>query len=169
VALKGRVVAVGALRPKLSIDDELEWFFNRAEGDMGLQSNFIDALEAEYERAFEGHLEAARRHREIRDRLRSIADSDAGVLQVAYEQRDWPEILVRRFGRLTGVIVRLACALDHWPSDRPAQQVVERARAEWLVPECAAGVGKTLGRLCNEAGARFSRASSAYEATRRPR
>jgi hypothetical protein len=164
-----RRISVADLGARTLENAELDWFFNEMESSLGLHSNFMAMLGRDSERTFEDYVEAARRRRRIRDRLVLIPDSDAGVLQCAYEQRAWPDVLVRRFGRLTGVIVRLACALDRWPSDRALQRVVEMARAEWLVPECVAGVGKTLGRLRTEAAARFSRASTAYEAARRRR
>jgi len=168
-SLKARLVSVAALRPKVS--DDLEWFFNMAECDMGDQSNYLAMLGLDGPGSGipspEDAAEAVHRHRRIRDRLLSIADSDAGVLQCAYEHHPWPQPLVRRFGHLTGVIVRLACALDYWPEDRREQRVLEMVRAEWLVPECVARVGRTLPRLRTEAEARLSRASAAFEATRR--
>jgi hypothetical protein len=95
--------------------------------------------------------------------LRAMQSSDAGVLQCAYELRAWPVALWDELGRLTGVVVRLACALDHFPEDRRAQQVIEMARASWLAQQCpVSAFDATVIRLRREAQARFARAHHAY-------
>ncbi len=39
-----RITTVGQLRPAMAVDDELDWFFNRAACDMGDQSNYLAML-----------------------------------------------------------------------------------------------------------------------------
>jgi hypothetical protein len=39
-----RAPCIHELRPTRAIDQELEWFFNRAESDMGLRSNFLASI-----------------------------------------------------------------------------------------------------------------------------
>jgi hypothetical protein len=99
--------------------------------------------------------------------LKAIAGSDAGVLQAAYEERSWPAELFQALGRVTGVYVRLACALDRWPEDRASQQVVEMARAEWLVSSGELRPGnRAFVTRRRDAEIRFARAHRAYGAAR---
>jgi len=165
--------AIHMLRPTPIVDTELDWFFNRAECDMGVSSNFHDVLQPRLERSErvtpEDAAEASHAHRTIRRWLLAIPDSDAGVLQAAYEQRDWPSSLVDELGRITGVVVRIACALDRWPAERPAQRVVEMARAHWLESHCSKWRGRgfeTLLRLRREGEVRFAKAHHAYAIVR---
>jgi hypothetical protein len=165
------VTSIRQLRPKVSLDDELDWFFNRAECDMGNQSNYLAMLGRHGPGSLmpspEDAAEAAHRARRIRGWLRAMASSDAGVLQCAYELRDWPVALWDALGRLTGVVVRLACALDGVLEDRKALQVIEMARADWLAEQTAhAAIDTTLIRLRREAQARFARAHEAYTVVR---
>jgi hypothetical protein len=162
---------VDMLRPTPTVDAELEWLFHRLESGGGIPSNFhaglnprlpdVDAVTPE-EAA-----EAARAQRTILGWLRAIPDAEAGVLQAAYEPRVWPARLADELGRITGVVVRLACALDPWPHDRDAQRFVERARAEWLASHATtARKDATLVRLRREAEMRFAKAHHAYSVVR---
>jgi hypothetical protein len=165
------VISIRELRPSVSLDEELDWFFNRAECDMGNQSNYL-AMLGHYGPGSampspEDAAEAAHRARRIRGWLRAMESSDAGVLQCAYELRDWPVALWDALGRLTGVVVRLACALDGISEDRRALQLLEMARADWLAGQCPhAAVDSTVIRLRREAQARFARAHHAYSRVR---
>ena len=146
------------LRPPPKIEEDLEWFFNRAESDMGARSNFPGNPQISPEDA----VEACHRYRRIRRWLTTIADSDAGVLQSAYELRPWPVVLYDALGRLTGVVVRIACALDYWPEDRWSQEAIEMARAAWLAAQSLSPANTTFVRLRRYAAARLSRAHAAY-------
>jgi hypothetical protein len=163
---------VHQLRPLPSVDEELDFFFNRAECEMGLSSNFEQALgprSTAARRSPEDAAEAAHRYRRIRTWLKAIADSDAGVLQAAYELRDWPVALFDQLGRLTGIVVRMACALDSMHADRRLQQLIEMARARWLVSSGAPlRQNASLARLRREAEVRFVRALHAYNTVRGP-
>jgi hypothetical protein len=167
------VFGVHMLRTRPMVDRELEWFFNRAECDMGIRSTFEATLGARCPQpeapSPEETVEAAHAYRTIRGWLRAIDDRDAGVLQVAYEIRPWPGALYDELGRLTGVVVRLACALDPWPADRRSQELIEMARAGWLESECEPyrryGVGP-LARLRREGEKRFAQAHHAYSVAR---
>ncbi len=161
--------AIDMLRPTPIVDTELDWFFNRAECDMGVGSNFHAVLDRHLARSErktpEDAAEASHAHRTIRRWLLAIPDADAGVLQAAYEQRDWPGALVDELGRITGVVVRIACALDAWPADLAGQRVIETARAHWLESHCAKGRGRgfeTLLTLRREGEVRFAKAHRAY-------
>jgi hypothetical protein len=154
------------LRPTRAIEEELEWFFNTAESDMGARSNFMAMIGRAVPITPEDAVEACSRYRRIRAWLKGIMDSDAGVLQAAYELRDWPVVLYDKLGRLTGIVVRLACALDRWPDQRGAQQALEMIRAGWLAAECSV-LNPTFSRLRGAAQVRFARAHLAYRTVRR--
>jgi hypothetical protein len=166
------VKRVDGLRQKPASDAELEWFFNEAECDMGIRSNFTrmlgPLLVAQDHPSPEDAAEAAHVYRRIRSWLRAISDGDAGVLQAAYEVQPWPERLRGELGRLTGVVVRLACALDPWPYDRRSQQIVEQARALWLTTQCRGPVWSfsPIFKLRRAAELRFAQAHHAYGAAR---
>jgi hypothetical protein len=155
-------IGVDQLRPSWAVEDDLEWFFNRAESDMGAQSNFQAVLGRHRPMTSEDMAEACHRHRRIRSRLKAIPDAEAGVLQAAYELRAWPVALYDKLGRLTGVVVRLACALDRWPDDRPSQQALEMVRAGWLLGQGLHPSNATLSRLRQEATVRLTRAHAAF-------
>ena len=172
-AASSRALAVHMLWPTPIVDTELDWFFNRAECDMGIRSNFHAALSQQLAPSEpvtpEDAAEASHAYRTIRGWLLAIPDADAGVLQAAYEQRAWPGSLVDELGRITGVVVRLACALDAWPADRSAQRLVETARAHWLESHCSKGRGRgfeTLVNLRREGEVRFAKAHHAYAVVR---
>jgi hypothetical protein len=164
-----RPLGVHVLRTRLVVDRELEWFFNRAECDMGIRSNFVSVLGNRHSGGDgptpEEAATAAHSYRRIRTWLLAIPDSHAGVLQAAYEIRPWPSALYDELGRLTGVVVRLACAQSPWPADRRSQELVEMARAGWLESECGPyrryGIGP-LARLRREGEKRFAQAHYAY-------
>jgi hypothetical protein len=167
------VKSVGGLRQRPAADVELEFFFNEAEVAMGIRSNYLrmlgPLLVAQDHPSPEDAAEAAHAYRRIRGWLRAIPDADAGVLQAAYEVQPWPERLHGELGRLTGVVARLACALDPWPYDRRSQQLVERARAEWLSAQCGAGLTWSfvpLVKLRRAAELRFAKAHHAYQVAR---
>jgi hypothetical protein len=167
----GRITSIGQLRPSEKVDRELDWFFNRAECDMGNQSNYLGMLGRHGPGSAmpspEDAAEAAHRARRINDCLTAMDSADAGVLRCAYELRDWPVPLWDALGRLTGVVVRLACALDRVPDTRHELQFLERARASWLTEVCScAPTDSTLLRLKFEAQARFARAHREYSRLR---
>ena len=164
------VTAVHALRAVPVVDTELEWFFNRVECDMGIRSNFQRSVgRPGDEPSPESAAEAAHSYRLIRRWLLSIPDAHAGVLQAAYVIRPWPPRLYDDLGRLTGIVVRLACALDPWPADTRSREVIEAARAEWLAIECERCRGFVFSpvvRLRRDAEKRFALARHAYAGAR---
>ncbi len=175
--MKGRVLgSVRQLRPSVGEDEELDWFFNRAECDMGNQSNYLAMLGRHGPGSAipspEDAVDAAHRARLIHRSLRAMDPTDAGVLQCAYELRPWPVVLWDQLGRLTGVVVRLACALDRLPTERRELQLLETARADWLAAQCSRAavdpaLDSTCVRLKREAQTRFERAHQAYRVARR--
>jgi hypothetical protein len=74
---------------------------------------------------------------------------------------------VAMLGRLTGIAVKMACALDSVHADRKLQQLIEMARATWLVSSGAPlRQNPSLARLRREAELRFIRAHHAYSVVR---
>lgn len=169
------VPTLGACAPNREVDAELSWFFMAEDGNT-YPSNFGRMLASVTDdgewRTLEEHARAVRRHRVIRSHLKSIHDSDAGVLQCAYAPVAWPSRLERELGRLTGVVVRLACDRATWPEERGRQLRLDAENAEMLVTMLRAGGDENrqvLGDLRREANARFGRALEAYVAARRGR
>jgi hypothetical protein len=122
--------------PSAEVDEELVWFFCAEDGDFAPQSNFGRMLSPVSEdgtwRTPEDHFAAVRRHRALRGCLRSMPDRDAGVLQCAYLPRPWPVRLRKELGRLTGIVVRLACDRATWPEERGQQLALDAENAERL-------------------------------------
>jgi hypothetical protein len=163
--------SIHELRPSRVADQELEWFFNSAEGDMGLRSNFLASLGRRGPGGGalspEDAVDAAHRYRKVRGWLGALEGPHAEVLRSAYELRDWPVVLWDALGRLTGVVVRLACAGDVVPVERRAQEILEMDRATWLALECLRPeTDPSFTRLRAEAQARFARAGFAYAEVR---
>ena len=158
------------LRPTVAVEKELEWFFNRAESDMGLRSNFLASLGRHGPGPLvpspEDAVEAAHRWRHIRGRLAAIEATHAGALRCAYELRDWPVVLWDVYGRLTGIVVRLACARDivrGVAEGLHALAVLEMNHAAWLAAQCyRAAIDPMFARLRREAQTRLVLASRLY-------
>jgi hypothetical protein len=151
---------------------ELEWFFNQADCDVGMRSNFLRVLGVEGEGdepSMEAKAEAAHAQRRIRRWLRSIPDRDAGVLQCAYTNRPWPAKLQGELGRLTGVVARLACAAEAVGIDAVSLEKLEDVRAAWLAEQCGADVRwrwSPFEKLRLAADRRLTKARLAYAAAR---
>lgn len=143
--------ALGRVRPSETVDTELEFFFNGAEGQMGDESNFgrlFSSVSNSGEwRTPEDYVEVARTYYRIRGWLRAMPDSDAGVLQAAYEPRPWPRRVRQEFGLLTGIAVRLTCDPETWPEKRELQLAEDTENAEILDAICVDRGPKDLAFL----------------------
>jgi hypothetical protein len=165
---RAKLLELYRLRATPAVDPELHWFFNVSDSEIGLESNFgrlLSSASAEgHWRTPEDHAEAAHTHRRIRGWLRAMPNHEAGVLQAAYEPRDWPRGARAEFGRLTGVAVRLTCALDEWPEDRWSQEVMDMAKAGDLEAKCTAQrtEARFLDSLRKRAELRLAGALGAY-------
>jgi len=164
------------LAPSQAVDEELLWFFNAEDGDFASVSNFGRMLAPVAEdgtwRTPEDHARARQRHGVIRSHLKSIPDSDAGVLQCAYAPRPWPVALRKELGRLTGIVVRLACDRETWPEERGRQLAIDAENAEALYLMLRVGGDENrsvLRDLRREAQGRFAHALGAYASARRGR
>jgi hypothetical protein len=132
---------LGRARPSEAVDLELSWFFNAAEGELGDESNFGRMFSSVSDRGDwrtpEDHAEAAHAYYRIRDWLRAMPDPDAGVLQAAYEPRQWPRRVRHEFKLLTGIAVRLTTDPATWPEQRELQLAEDAENAEILDAICA--------------------------------
>jgi len=147
---------------------EVEWYFQLAEAEMSAPSNFgrmLASVSTEgYWRTPEDHAEAATAYRRIRRWLYAMSNNEAGVLQAAYEPREWPRAVLVHFGDLTGIAVRLTCTIDEWPEDRRLQELMDHTRARELATRCADREGEVmfLERLHARAAARLDFAVASY-------
>jgi hypothetical protein len=147
---------------------QLEWYFQFAETEMTAPSNFGRMLASMspggYCRTPEDQAEAAVAYRRILGRLRAMPSNEAGVLQAAFEPREWPAVVRIRFGLVTGIAVRLTCSPDTWPKDRRAQEAMDNERARDLAGLCARPEQQQtfLETLHARAHARFDTALAAY-------
>lgn len=164
---------LGQLGPSEILDEELRWFFAAQDDDLS-DSNFGRMLSSVTDdgewRTPEEHVAAARRYHVIRSHLKSIPDRDAGVLQCAYERRPWPVRVAKELGRLTGIVVRLACDRATWPEERGRQLAVDAENAEKLAIMLRVGgerERRVLRDLRRDAQARFDDAIARYAAARR--
>jgi len=164
------------LAPSLTVDQELQWFFNAEDGDFDSASNFGRLLSSVADdgewRTPEDHAHAREKHRIIRSHLKSIPDHDAGVLQSAYAPRPWPVRLRKELGRLTGIVVRLSCARKTWPGERGTQLAVDAENADMLHAMLRAGGEENvhvLRDLRREAQLELAHALGEYTLARRGR
>jgi hypothetical protein len=107
-----------------AIESELNWFFKDAE------SKTREYLPCDPEGRW-----TQTAYRTIRGWLSAMDDYDAGVLKVAYSDGPRPHRLLRRLGRLTTVVVRLASVEAGWPSHPEEQRQLELRTADRLAQE----------------------------------
>lgn len=101
-----------------TIDDELEWFFQRSEEDCR------DGKPWDPERRW-----STIAHRVVGNWLAGIDRYDAEILRVAYATDPCPQNLQQRLGRVTTVVVRLAALDAGWPLELEEQKALERRTA----------------------------------------
>ena len=123
-------------------DVELEWFWNRAQAEMGMRSGFESQLGVRAPHAGapapDEVVDAAHAYRQIERWLERVLPLHVAVLKAAYEACPWPTPLYDELGRLTGIAVRLACvyAGETCPEDEPSLRRVLLTRAAVLSAEC---------------------------------
>ena len=168
---KPGAVGVHRSRTRPDFDVELEWFWNRAEAEMGVRSDFESQLGVRAPHAGapapDEVVEAAHAYRRIRDWLAAMPPGQVAVLKAAYEAWPWPTALYDELGRLTGIAVRFACvyAGETCPEDESKKKRVLLARAAVLSLECERYRVVHLAPLVplrREAEKSFARARHAY-------
>jgi hypothetical protein len=150
-------------------DRELAWFFAWSEEDLLTHPSSFTLLLWETTGCDapdpDDLADALHSWRKIRDWLVSIPDSDAGILQVAYQPSAWPAGVGRVFGeRLAPIAIRLMCHLETWPEPGWARDCILASKTSLLEARIL-----TLGddddgveRLWREATVRLATAIRAY-------
>jgi hypothetical protein len=152
-----------------AIDQELAWYFGYAEsanrlGTLALVPAYVAAqlgalLDSEDVMAIRARALAAT----VEGALGEVPTQSAGVLRAVYTPRRWPVGVVREFGSLAAVVVRIACTEDPWPA-RCSHDGLERAAALQLARRLAeetaspAALRKTARRLMGSAITAYVRA-----------
>jgi hypothetical protein len=154
--------------PRVWAQKELAWFFPKADVvGKATQSFEVLAPRGTALGQLNGQVLAIRAYNAILERLRTIGDPHAGVLACAYAERSWPEALATPFGRLTGIMVRIATAQSNaLPDDDDARAVLEMRAATGLAHEVAVHGRAPLRMLRQAAGKRYVTAFGAYERQR---
>jgi hypothetical protein len=171
-AMGEMAMTVASLPTEPAYENEVDWYFSLAEGEMGLVSNYEQSIGRDptdrTSTSAETRAEAAHRAGKIRDRLRALTKWDAGVLQVAYETKPVPENLKTEFGTLTSLMVRLACAEVGLPDDDFAFRDLERTVALELGEHLRRRGARcqSLRKLKVEAQALLDKALAAYAKVR---
>jgi len=151
--------------PRGPADRELEWFFTEAESDMGSRSNYVQSLSyvppTLPDDTLDQRAEASHAQRTLLSWIRALEDFDAGVLKAAYAARRWPLLLRERFGRLTGLVVRLAAAEAGLPDDDAALAALEQ-RTALRLNESTSANEEAVARLARRASPILKAAFEAY-------
>lgn len=153
----GIVIPLASLRPDPVTLTELEWFFTRAESDLGLRSNFLtgdthggDGGDVLVEAR---RLAAVARERVCHAAFRRLRPGTQRTLADAFRPRQWPPQVQEAFGWLAGVVYRLPAAVEAYearkvPSDTLEQVASQRAGAR-LCAFRAQAMGLVV-RACRE-------------------
>jgi len=151
------------LRPPRIVTEELEWFFSVDDGRR--VKPYFDKASARHLGVVLGvpvHAVSQERvHRRIRRWLLAISEHDVAVLQAAYGPRAWPPALHRELGKLTGVVVRLASAME-WPGETWEQDLLEMRVATRLDVALATGGREVFAVFRTAAAGLLNQALAAY-------
>ena len=169
-ALLGRLVpAEPQARVGSTVERELGWYFGMNEEELlALPSNFTLLLCSAARSGApdpEDLADALHARRKIGEWLLTIPDSDAGVLQVAYQPSEWPAGVARVFGeRLAPIAIRLMCHLETWPGPGWARDCILASKTSLLEARILARGDDDDGvqRLRREATVRLATAIRAY-------
>ena len=159
-----------------AIDQELAWFFGYAEsanrlGNLALVPPYVAAQLAASSEAEETMTKRALAlFATVQLAIRGVPTHCAGVLRAVYTPRRWPIAVVREFGSLSAVVVRLVCTENPWP-ERSSHDGLEHANAMHLARMLAQGTAspgalrKTARRLAGSAITAYVRARAKGAAT----
>jgi hypothetical protein len=162
---------VVALRALGTVSDELGWFFSVDDGrrvrpqlNKASESQLAALLRVPKE-VLASQSGQERVHRRIRRWLVAIREHDIAVLQAAYGPRAWPRALCRELGVFTGIVVRLASAVE-WPSETWEQDKLEIRVATRLDAAFAKGGPEVFAVFRTAAAHLLNHALGAYVAVR---
>jgi hypothetical protein len=159
----------GPVQVSKAIDQELSWYFGYAEsahrlGSLALVPPYVAAqLPASSDSEEVMAARARNLVTTVQSALRKVPTQPAGVLRAVYTPRRWPIGVVREFGSLSAVAVRIACTEDPWPA-RSSHDGLEHAAAQELARRLTqetaspAALRKTARRLMGSAITAYVRA-----------
>ena len=156
-----------------AIDQELAWYFGYAEtaarlGSLALLPTYVAMQAAAAGETEEEQLRLAQALAQtVQITLRALPTQCAGVLRAVYTPRRWPLAVVREFGPVTAVVVRLVCAMNPWP-ERSSHDGLEHAAAMHLARQLARDEGRP-GGLRKDARRLMGSAITAYVRARAKR
>jgi hypothetical protein len=137
------------------VESELEWFFDRGETN-GREGWAGDP----------GRVCCAVAYRTIGAWLSAMDTYDARVLEMAYSRGPMPLRLLKRLGRLTRLVVRLASVEAGWHEDPDEQRRLEQRTAIRLDEERAAYEPRSVTRYIQPAAGLLRTAIRIYTAER---
>jgi hypothetical protein len=154
-----------------ALDQELEWYFAYAEGalhreDVGILPSYAAVRVLATEPTDEACRARARElARTVRGCLHVIAGRHASVLRSAYTPRLWPRSVVKAWGNVASIAVRLAFANDPWP-ERSSRVGLEEAVATQLSKALSTKGNVPVARLRAQARGLLGKAIVAYARAR---
>ena len=168
---------VGDLRAPSAAEDELDWFFTRAESAMGIQSNWGPLMEMALsglrgtahdpaDTDVDARLEAVHAARVIRERLQRMPRAEAEVLCAAFEARRWPTRVATVLGRLAGVAVQTEEARSGFAEATAMKRTAADTVATWLEELLACGGLREIAPVKWAAQCRWVTAVRAYREVR---
>jgi len=158
----------GDLLVGIRTDDELRWFFNDAEIEMGQPSVLAAAFSGRGSGSLEvseDHAEARHSAGKIKDRLQNIGVREWRVLEALYTDRIWPGTLVRRLGPVVGVVEGLVGVRAQYLHEHKAQLTTAPSTTAWL-EELVVRCSRDLVAWRKDAFLACERALEAYELAR---
>ena len=147
---------------------ELMWFFNEAESEIDLPSNFgaIAGISPSSDQAVEQRTEAMHTAGKINLRLRTLPPGHVAVLAGRYKESVWPRAVVRELGHLAGVVEALPEVRAQYLRALIAGKTRTRSVAAWLEELIEQGGPGAVDRWHRDAEAKCAAALAAYDALR---
>jgi hypothetical protein len=149
--------------------DDLSWFFDVAESEMGFGSSWGALVQicktgitrrVAVDSMSQKRFDATMRHREIREILASLSPSHRLALERVYERRQYPIEILSKFGPLAGISVHTFAARRGFQLDantRPADETL----IIWLAGAVCRDE-KIIGNIRLEAERMYNDAHEAY-------
>ncbi len=159
----------GDVKPSLQAQEELRWFFNEAEREIGEPSAFC-ALVAGHTASsmdeVERRQEAMHAAGTINRRLQSLGVSHALMLSGLYTEKRWPKLLGRVLGRLAGAVEALPTVRAQYLRALIGAQTKSKCVEAWLEELIQSGGPAAVQDWRREAQLACALASHAYERAR---
>jgi hypothetical protein len=159
------------------VEEELDWFFTRAESEMGVSSNFaplaamaltgiVGSKADPADMLAESRVAAAHAEGQIRRRLDLLPVHLQGVLYTAFEPRGWPKEVLSHFGRGAGIAVRTVAARRAFQRATRKKKLHVDGVAAWLAGAIGRHEHSTVTAVKLEAEGILAPALHAYAGVR---